>query len=75
MMQLCFIYRYTGFGSGRRDLRKKEGLAAYCSLKSNLANFKFPDTLTTDSESSWHGDFENRLGYGLASCATICTIH
>ena len=32
-------------------------------------NFDFPDTLTTDSESSWAGDFENNLGFAVTSCA------
>ena len=32
-------------------------------------NFEFPDTLTTDSESSWAGDFENNLGFAVTSCA------
>ena len=41
----------------------------HCSLTSNLVNFEFPDTLTTDSESSWYVDFENNLGFAVTSCA------
>ena len=38
-------------------------------------NFGVPDTLTTDSESPWHVDFESGVGYGLAGCATETVIH
>ena len=41
----------------------------HCSLTSNLVNFEFPDTFTTDSESSWSGDFENNLEFAVTSCA------
>ena len=43
-------------------------ITEHCSLTSNLVNFEFPDTLTTDSESSWSGDFENNLGLAVTSC-------
>ena len=38
-------------------------------------NFEVSETLATDSESSWHGDFENGVGYGLAGCATETVIY
>ena len=43
----------------------------HCSPESNLVKKAPPETSTIDSESSWHGDFKNNLGFGLASNATF----
>ena len=34
----------------------------HCSPESNLVKMHVPETLTTDSESPWHGDSESGVG-------------
>ena len=43
----------------------------HCSLTSNLVNFEFPDTLTTDYESSWPEDFKKAHDLATSSYANF----
>ena len=49
----------------------KNAEPSHCSPESNLVKKSLPETLTIDSESSWHGDFKNNLGFRLAINATF----
>ena len=63
---------YTSDGSGYPTRNHDFGLEVlpHCSLKTNLAKIKGPETKTIYSESSGPGDFKNDLEFCLA-CSSM----